>query len=133
MNGIIQIIAGILSGMLGAMGLGGGGILIIYLTLFTDIAQDKAQGINLLFFLPCAVIALFVYGRKKLIEWKIAVPFALFGVLGSFIGSQAARNIDNTLLTKMFGGLLILMGIRTFFVKERNNTDMLKAPLKKKK
>ena len=56
--------AGILSGMLGAMGLGGGGVLIIYLTLFANLQQQTAQGINLLLFLPCAAISVILYHRK---------------------------------------------------------------------
>ena len=41
--------AGLLSGIIGAMGLGGGAVLIIYLSVFTDMPQLKSQGINLLF------------------------------------------------------------------------------------
>ena len=53
--------AGTLSGMIGAMGLGGGGVLIIYLTLFLGMEQGIAQGVNLIFFFPCAVFALIVF------------------------------------------------------------------------
>lgn len=65
LSGLWSAVAGILSGLLGAMGLGGGGILIIYLSIFTSIPQAQAQGINLLFFLPTAVLALIVYQRKS--------------------------------------------------------------------
>ena len=51
---ILDIIAGIISGILGAMGFGGGGILILYLTLYKDMPQVVSQGINLLFFIPSA-------------------------------------------------------------------------------
>ncbi|MEE0101703.1 MAG: sulfite exporter TauE/SafE family protein [Acutalibacteraceae bacterium] len=120
LSGLWSAVAGILSGLLGAMGLGGGGILIIYLSIFTSIPQAQAQGINLLFFLPTAVLALIVYQRKKLIVWRIAVPFALFGVLGSLLGSYLSRGIDNEVLSKMFGALLLLMGIKTLFARKRN-------------
>lgn len=119
MSGLWSAVAGILSGLLGAMGLGGGGILIIYLSLFTTIPQAQAQGINLLFFLPIAVLALVVYQRKKLIVWRIAVPFALFGVTGSLLGSYLSRGIDNEVLSKMFGALLLLMGIKTLFARKK--------------
>ena len=64
MSTLYMWIAGILSGIIGAMGIGGGGILIIYLTLFADMEQMAAQGINLLFFIPCAVVALIIHIRK---------------------------------------------------------------------
>jgi len=120
LSGLWSAAAGILSGLLGAMGLGGGGILIIYLSLFTAIPQAQAQGINLLFFLPTAVLALIVYQRKKLIVWRIAVPFALFGVIGSLLGSYLSRGIDNEVLSKMFGALLLLMGIKTLFARKKS-------------
>ncbi len=124
----MNIFAGVISGILGSMGLGGGGVLIIYLTLFTDTPQDTAQGINLLFFLPCAIVAIIVYSRKKLIVWKVAIPFAILGVVGSIIGSEISKHIDNNILTKLFGALLIIMAIKTFFskIKVTNNTDKSK-------
>lgn len=121
MNAFFCAAAGILSGLLGAMGMGGGGVLIIYLSLFTNTPQDQAQGINLLFFLPAAVIALFFHQRKKLIVWRLAIPFALLGILGSFWGAWLSANIDNTMLSKMFGALLLLMGLKTLFSKKQAN------------
>ena len=75
--------AGLLSGIIGAMGLGGGAVLIIYLSVFTDMPQLKSQGINLLFFIPIAAAAVAVYGFKKQIKWKLA-PF----------GGLSARQAD---------------------------------------
>ena len=86
MEWIISAAAGILSGIIGAMGMGGGGVLIIYLNLFTDIPQSTAQGINLLFFLPTAVLAVLYYTKKKLIIWRIAIPFSLMGIIGTLVG-----------------------------------------------
>ncbi len=48
----LDILAVILSAAVSAMGLGGGGVLILYLTLVRDVPQLEAQGINLLFFTP---------------------------------------------------------------------------------
>ena len=72
---ISALLAGLFSGILGGMGLGGGGILIIYLSLFTDIKQLTAQGINLLFFIPIGLIALTIYAFKKQIKWKACSYF----------------------------------------------------------
>ena len=52
------LLAGLFSGIIGAMGLGGGAVLIIYLSVFTDMPQLEAQGINLIFFIPIAIAAL---------------------------------------------------------------------------
>ncbi len=119
MNLIISAIAGILSGMIGAMGMGGGGVLIIYLNLFTDIPQSMAQGINLLFFLPTAVLAVLYYSKKKMIVWEIAVPFAFMGILGTIAGCYLCGKFDNSILTKLFGILLLVMGTAGLFKKDR--------------
>ena len=68
---IAALLAGLFSGILGSMGLGGGGVLIIYLSLFTETEQLKAQGINLLFFIPIAAASVIIYSLKGLIKWKI--------------------------------------------------------------
>ena len=111
--------AGILSGMIGAMGLGGGGVLIIYLTLFLGMEQGLAQGINLIFFIPSAVIALVVYSKKKMIAWKTAVLAALLGVAGAFLGSYLSSIIDGYWLSKLFGGLLLIMGLAQIFSRKK--------------
>lgn len=123
MEWIISAIAGILSGTIGAMGMGGGGVLIIYLNLFTDIPQNTAQGINLLFFLPTAILAVLYYCKKKLIVWKIALPFAAMGVIGTVIGSFLCGKFDNAILSKMFGVLLLVMGILGLLKKDKSETD----------
>lgn len=112
MKFIIYALSGMLSGLIGAMGIGGGGILIIYLTMIEKVEQSKAQGINLLFFLPIAVTAILIYNRKKLIDWKIAVPFSIFGIIGSLVGFWISGIISDRVLAKIFGGMLILMGIK---------------------
>ena len=48
----IAILAGFGSAVLASMGMGGGSILILYLTLMAGVPQREAQGMNLLFFLP---------------------------------------------------------------------------------
>ena len=69
---IADYIAGILSGFIGALGLGGGGILIIYLTLIKGLPQTQAQGMNLVFFIPIALSALIMHTKNRLIDWKLA-------------------------------------------------------------
>ncbi|MDP4121071.1 MAG: sulfite exporter TauE/SafE family protein [Bacillota bacterium] len=113
------IAAGLISGILGAMGLGGGGILIIYLSIFACVNQSTAQGINLIFFIPIALVAIAVYIKKKLIVWKIAIPFAILGVLGTLVGSWLSGMINNNILSKMFGVLLLIIGIKELFTKSK--------------
>lgn len=126
MTWILYGISGILSGMIGAMGIGGGGILIIYLTLFASVEQTKAQGINLLFFIPTAVLAIIIYTKKKLIDWKLAVPLSLFGIGGAILGVWISSVIDNSWLSKIFGFMLILLGLKELFGNALHKRKYLK-------
>ena len=112
------LLAGLFSGIIGAMGLGGGAVLIIYLSLFTDMPQLKAQGVNLLFFIPTAVAAVTVYGIKKQIKWKIVLKVALWGLLGAAVGIYFADLLGGKLTSKLFGGLLVIMGLIEIFSKK---------------
>ena len=104
-------IAGLLSGIIGAMGLGGGAVLLIYLTLFKDVGQLKAQGINLLFFIPIATVSVIIYAFKKQIKWKTVLLFSAFGLLGAAAGATISSLMEGRLLGKLFGGILVIMGI----------------------
>lgn len=111
MTSIWAAIAGFLSGVFGAMGLGGGGVLIIYLTGIIDTEQALAQGINLLFFIPCAIIAIIMHAKKKLIDFKLAALLALVGLAGAAIGSYAACFLCSKILSKIFAVLLLIMSV----------------------
>lgn len=110
--------AGLLSGIIGALGLGGGGVLIIYLTLFASAPQTQAQGINLLFFLPCAAVALFFHTKGKLVDWKCAISMSLAGFLGAVLGCLLAGFIGGEWLSKIFGGYILIIGLLELFRKK---------------
>lgn len=58
MSFLFAFLAGTATGILSAFGVGGGTLLLIYLSVFTGIPQQKAQGINLLYFLPASLASL---------------------------------------------------------------------------
>ncbi len=93
---IISIIAGFLSGLIGAMGFGGGGILIIYLVIFTSTPQIVAQGINLIFFIPCAITATIIYIIKKQIKIKLILPVIAGGITGAIFSSYFLNLIKSS-------------------------------------
>ena len=76
-----------LTGIFASMGLGGGMVLIVYLTVFAGFSQIAAQGINLVFFIPIAIISLVLHTKNKLVEWKKAVPAVLWGTAAVIISA----------------------------------------------
>ncbi len=118
---IVALLAGLFSGILGAMGLGGGAVLIIYLTLFTNTEQLAAQGINLLFFIPISLLAVIIYSIKKKIKWRLTISLSLWGLLGASLGIMLTKYLGGELTSKLFGGLLILMGLCEIFKRRNKN------------
>ena len=115
---IITSIAGFLSGAIGAMGLGGGAVLLIYLTVFDKTPQFKAQGMNLIFFIPIAILAVIIYAVKGEIKWKEILPLIFGGVLGSGVGLMVSNAIGENFVSKIFAILLIVLGLKELFAKQ---------------
>lgn len=116
---IFILFASFLAGALSGMGLGGGGILLVFLTAFSSIDQLTAQGINLIFFLPTGLIAIIIYAIKKQIEWKIVFKMWLFGSVGALGGYFIAKAIETQYLSKIFAAFLIVFGVINLFTKDK--------------
>lgn len=112
---IWSFIAAFLTGIFAAMGVGGGMILIIYLTFFAGFPQLAAQGINLLYFIPIAVLSVIIHTKNKLIEWKKILPSLFCGTVTAVFGALAADYLGSEVLGKIFGGFIIIIGIRELF------------------
>ena len=111
----LSLLAGYLSGVIGGMGLGGGAVLLIYLRVFSETETGKAQGINLLFFLPIALVAVIIYIKNKQIKFSFVLPMAFGGILGAAIGNSLFNLAGARLTGKIFAVFLILMGIKEIF------------------
>ncbi|MGN0598509.1 MAG: TSUP family transporter [Oscillospiraceae bacterium] len=109
---ILSYIAAFLTGILAAMGVGGGMILIVYLTFFVGIPQLSAQGINLIYFIPIAILSVIIHTKNKLIEWKKIIPSLISGTAFAVLGAFAADYLGSQILGKIFGGFIILIGIK---------------------
>lgn len=116
------VLIGFLSGILSAMGIGGGTVLIPALIFFTTLTQQQIQGINLLSFIPVASIALITHFKNKNVETSICIPLISLGILGSIIGSFLAINLSSSMLRKIFGIFLFFMGLYEFFYKDKSRT-----------
>ena len=118
-------LVGFCSGIISGMGIGGGTILIPALLFFTDITQQQAQGVNLIYFIPTAITALVTHQKKGNLDWKTAKPLAVMGLAGAAAGAFLAVSLESELLRKIFGGFLFLMGLSEIFKKKerKNNAE----------
>lgn len=115
----LAVAASFFGAVISALGMGGGGILIIYLTAYLGMEQLAAQGINLVFFLPVAAVAIFLHARHHLIRWKLVLPFGALGVVGVYFGAKLAARVGSGALGKLFGGFLLLIGLRELLAKKK--------------
>jgi len=114
---IWAVAASFFGAVIGSLGMGGGSVLIIYLTVYLGFEQLKAQGINLIFFLPVAALALIFHQKHNLIRWKVALPCSAIGLVGVYFGTRLAMHVGSSLLGKLFGGFLLIIGLRELFAK----------------
>ena len=116
---IWYVIAGVLFGIIGGMGMGGGIILIPVLTLLLGEAQHSAQALNLAAFLPMSVFALIAHIRQKRIAFRPALIMAGFGFIGAIGGAFLANLTDPVILKKIFGSFLILLAMLRILKKSK--------------
>ena len=114
---LIAALAGTVTGVLSGFGVGGGSLLLIYMTSFAGMPQTLAQGVNLLYFLPTAATALPAHFKNGYVEKQALLPAIALGLACSALTAWAATALDVELLRKCFGGFLILIGLRELFRK----------------
>lgn len=106
------LIVGTLLGFLTGLGVGGGSLLILWLTLVLEMSQTAARGINLLFFLPSAAISCYLRWKQGSVTLKKILPAIFAGCAAAAVFSLISTRIDLEILKKLFGVLLLATGIR---------------------
>lgn len=119
---MMNAVVGLLSGIIASMGLGGGFVLLIWLTMFQDMPQRAAQGINLLFFLPIALVSVVMHARAGLIDKKLVWSLIPGGILGAVLGTIGSQVVGNELLRKLYALFLLAFGLREIFRKAPSDT-----------
>lgn len=107
-----EFIFGIISGIVASMGMGGGVTLVLLFSLFSEVKQHIVQGINLIFFVPTSIVAIYMNIRNKNIDYDVAKTVIVSGVIGAITGSLIAIKINSDSLKKYFG--IFLIGIAIF-------------------
>ena len=103
---IIGLLAGFLSGLIGI----GGGIIMIPLLLLMGMSQHQSQGISLaVLAVPVTALAALNYYKEGYIDWRYVGIIAVFFVVGGYFGSKMAVNLDQKMLKKVFGFILLLI------------------------
>ena len=108
-------------GFLSGLGIGGGSLLMLWLTNAAAMEQSTARAINLLFFLPSALICCLFRWRQGRLDWKLALPAAVAGCVSAGLCAWLSRYLDTALLQKFFGALLLFTGLRELFYRPQKD------------
>ena len=99
-------------GFLSGLGVGGGSLLILWLSLIMKLEYPVVRILNLLFFIPGAVIASLIRWKQGTLKVKTALPAIIFGCISAAIFTLFRDRIETHLLKKIFGVLLLFTGAR---------------------
>ena len=114
---IWAVLMGIAAGVLTGAGVGGGTLLLIYLTQGAGMAQLQAQGVNLLYFLITAPAALWGHFQNGLVEKSIALEAGLVGAAAAAGAAWLSTGMDGGSLRQIFGLFTLLVGIRELLAR----------------
>lgn len=115
----ITLPVAIVLGFLAGLGVGGGSLLMLWLTFIVGMEYGQARIINLLFFLPSALISTFFHRKQGSVNIQKILPAIVAGCAFAALFSYIGNKIDTTLLKKCFGGLLLVTGLRELFYRPR--------------
>ena len=113
LDAFVSFAAAALSGT----GIGGGGLLVIWLTEFCGTEQLTAQGINLVWFLFSSTAAMTVHLVKRRLRFFLWLFLTVFGICGAVLGSRLAHTVSPETVRTAFGCLLIISGTAVLFRK----------------
>ena len=108
---MFEILVGFISGIVSGTGMGGGTILILCLSMFMGVEQHIAQATNLVFFVPTSIAAIIVNIKQKLIDFKIAIPLMISGIVGAIIGATISAKTEVGNLINYFGIFLEIIAL----------------------
>lgn len=108
----VSVIVGTVLGFLSGLGTGGGSLLILWLTLVLEIPAQEARALNLMFFLPSAIISSLFRKIQGSLKIRQILPAILSGCITAYLCSWIGQSLNTDLLKKLFGILLLAAGIR---------------------
>ncbi len=109
----------VILGFLAGLGVGGGSLLLLWLTMVVGMEYPDARTINLLFFLPCAITATLFHRRQGRVNIREILPAIVCGCIAAALSALIATRVDTGIIKKFFGALLLFTGLRELFYRPR--------------
>lgn len=119
----VTLLVGTILGFLSGLGIGGGSLLILWLTLILGENPSTVRSLNLLFFLPCALIACWIRIHQRTLKVKPLLPAILSGCISAIVFSFVSTALNTEVLKKIFAVILIIAGLRELFYKDKASSN----------
>ena len=116
---VVCVLIGTLLGFLSGLGVGGGSLLMLWLTAVLGFTHQYSRAMNLMFFIPSALVASCFRFRSGKMPWHILLTAMIAGCAGSVLGNLISSQLDLEWMKKIFGIFFILSGIRELFYRPR--------------
>ena len=115
------VLAGLIGGIVGGMGMGGGTLLIPILTIFLGLGQHLSQGLNLIVFIPTAIFAIIIHAKNKLIDYRLFFYIVVPAICSSILFSYFANSLKDVNLKTFYAVFLIVVGVIMFSLSIKNS------------
>ena len=115
----MPILFGIIAGIVTGLGMGGGTVLILLLSLFMNLEQHIAQATNLVFFIPTALAAIIINIKQKNVDKKVALKVSIFGIMGAVVGAIVSEQMSSENLKKYFATFILIIALHEIYVQYR--------------
>ncbi len=118
---LMIILVGILAGVLSSLvGIGGGIVLVPALVIGFGFSQQMAQGTTLaMLSIPVSFVAAYSYSKNGFVDWKMAALLGIGFMIGGYVGSKFAMNLNTQTLKKMFAILMLVMALKMLFFDKK--------------
>lgn len=113
------LVVGVVLGYLSGLGVGGGSLLILWLTLVLGMEQGTARAINLMFFITAAGAVSVLRWRLGTLRIRAVLPAIIGGCCAAAVFAWLSTHIDVSQLKKLFGILLLITGVRELLYRPR--------------
>lgn len=112
--GMIGLVSGVASGL---FGVGGGIVMVPAMVYFMKMDMKLAVGTSLAVIIPTALMGSFKHFQIGNVDWRVACSLAPTAILGGYGGAWLTTKISSGDLKRVFGGFLVLVGLRLAFFK----------------
>ena len=119
----VALAVSVIFGFLAGLGVGGGSLLVLWLTLVVGIDHPQARIINLMFFIPAAIISSIFRWKQGSLDFKKVIPAIIAGCAAAAAFSWIARYLELSVIKKIFGGLLLIAGLRELLYKTKKQAE----------